>query len=160
MSMPALRQPKKRPVEAKKSPPASKTEQKKSNEPKKEPLNYLIVTLRSGKKLVVSSDSYHGILTSGELFRCVFCETEMVRDVLCKERHKSSENHRKIVESYPHVEEFNENLIRKLNGADHYCTICNVVVTTYFLHKHIAGESHMDELQMAITRALAYKPNV
>ncbi|KAJ8704840.1 hypothetical protein PYW08_012160 [Mythimna loreyi] len=153
MSMPALRQPKKCPVEAK-APPAANSEKRKIAEPQ----NYLIVTLRSGKKLVVSSDSYHGILTAGELYRCVFCETEMVRDVICKERHKTSENHRKIVENYPHVEEFSENLIRKLNGADHYCTICNVVVTTYFLHKHIAAESHSKELQMALARALAYKP--
>lgn len=107
MSVPALRQPKNSHLEAKDPPPATNTELQ----------NYLIVTLRDGKKLVVSSDSYHGLLTAGELFRCVFCETEMVRDVICKERHKTSENHRKILESYPHVEEFKENLIRTVGNG-------------------------------------------
>ena len=105
MSIPALRQPK-----------ITRIEVKDTDTPiyYAEPQNFLIVTLKDGKKLVVSSDAYHGMLTAGELFRCVFCEAEMVRDVLCKERHKSSENHRKILESYPHVEEFKENLIRKV----------------------------------------------
>lgn len=109
MSIPALRQPKIVPVDV-----------KDSATNYVEPQNFLIVTLKDGKKLVVSSDAYHGILTAGELFRCVFCETEMVRDVLCKERHKTSENHRKILESYPHVEEFKENLIRKVGSRSFY----------------------------------------
>lgn len=109
MSVPALRQPKviKQKEEAKitKKPTPSKLPI---------PQDFLIITLKDGKKLVVSSDAYHGILTAGELYRCVFCETEMVLDVLCKERHKSSQNHRKILENYPHVEEYKENLIRKV----------------------------------------------
>ncbi|XP_047040051.1 uncharacterized protein LOC124644607 [Helicoverpa zea] len=147
MSVPALRQPKKVHIEEKRAPISYA-----------EPQNYLIVTLNDGQKLVVSSDAYHGMLTAGELFRCVFCETEMVRDVICKERHKSSENHRKILESYPHVEEFKENLIRKLSGGGHYCTVCNVIVTSHFIHKHISSDVHHRELQMALGRATSYKP--
>ncbi|KAH9627731.1 hypothetical protein HF086_017274 [Spodoptera exigua] len=99
MSIPALRQPK---TIEEKIPTYN------------EPQNFLIVTLNDGKKLVVSSDAYHGILATGQLNRCVFCETEMVRDVICKERHKASENHRKILEGYPHIDEFKENLLRKV----------------------------------------------
>lgn len=103
MAFPALRQPKN-----------AKIEEKIRTQVFKEPQNFLIVTLKDGKKLVVSSDAYHGILTAGELYRCVFCETEMVRDVICKERHKASENHRKILEGYPHIDEYKENLLRKV----------------------------------------------
>lgn len=102
MSMPALRQPK------------INAEEKKTAKYYCEPQNFLIVNLNDGKKLVVSSDAYHGILTSGVLYRCVFCEFEMIRDVMCKERHKNSQNHRTILESYPHMADFKENLIRKV----------------------------------------------
>lgn len=111
MSLPALRQPKNIDVEEKNQ---KNKEHQTTATSYCEPQNYLIVTLKDGKKLVVSSDAYNGIFTAGELYRCVFCETEMIRDVTCKERHKSSQNHRKILESYPHVEEFKENLIRKV----------------------------------------------
>lgn len=102
--MPALRQPK-------------LTEEKYEKPPLRhipDNRDFLIVTLKGGKKLVVSSDAYHGILTSGGFYRCVFCEAEMILDLLCKERHKNSQNHRKILENYPHVEEYKENLIRKV----------------------------------------------
>ncbi|CAH1642701.1 unnamed protein product [Spodoptera littoralis] len=148
MSYPALRQPKN-----------LKFNEKSKTAVYNEPQNFLIVTLKDGKKLVVSSDTYHGILTAGELYRCVFCETEMARDVICKERHKASENHRKILEGYPHIDEFKENLLRKLSASGHYCTVCNVVVMTNYAYRHIEGYSHQVELDKAKGRALSYKPN-
>ncbi|XP_035457659.1 uncharacterized protein LOC118281204 [Spodoptera frugiperda] len=147
MAFPALRQPKN-----------AKIEEKIRTQVFNEPQNFLIVTLKDGKKLVVSSDAYHGILTAGELYRCVFCETEMVRDVICKERHKASENHRKILEGYPHIDEYKENLLRKLNTPGHYCTVCNVVVMLHYANRHILGHSHRLELDKAKGRALSYKP--
>ncbi|XP_075989799.1 uncharacterized protein LOC142985482 [Anticarsia gemmatalis] len=154
MSVPALRQPK----------TINKVENKKPT-PSQKPCvvpdtkDFLIITLKGGRKLVVSSDAYHGILTAGELYKCVFCEKEMVLDLLCKERHKTSQNHRKILENHPHVEDYKENLIRKLTSASHYCTICNVVVSSQYLFKHLETESHIKELQQACLRAESYKPN-
>ncbi|CAB3238188.1 unnamed protein product [Arctia plantaginis] len=122
--------------------------------------DFFIVTLKGGKKLVVSSDAYHGILTAGGFYRCVFCESEMVLDILCKERHKSSQNHRKILENYPHVEEYKENLIRKITASTNYCTVCNVIVLSHFLQKHVLAEAHIKELNKALTRAESYKERI
>lgn len=74
----------------------------------------VILTLKGDRSLVISSDSYHGIIKGREMFRCVFCKTEMEPDSKLKEAHKASNRHRCKVESYPHVEEYAENLIRKV----------------------------------------------
>lgn len=151
MSVPALRQPKS--VKVKKA------------ENKKPPItivpdlkDYLIVTLKNGKKLVVSSDSYHGILTAGEIYKCVFCAKEMILDVVFKEMHKNSPNHKKSIEKYPHVEDFKDNLVRTLAGSTHYCTICNVVVLSNYINQHIRAENHAIELEKAYNKAESYVP--
>ncbi|CAB3258143.1 unnamed protein product [Arctia plantaginis] len=84
----------------------------------------------------------------------------MVLDILCKERHKSSQNHRKILENYPHVEEYKENLIRKITASTNYCTVCNVIVLSHFLQKHVLAEAHIKELNKALTRAESYKERI
>lgn len=77
---------------------------------------YVIVTLKDKEKLVVSSDSYHGIITVGDMYKCVFCQAEMVLESSCKDRHKKSNDHMKMLQKYPHVEEYAKNLIREVGN--------------------------------------------
>lgn len=87
-------------------------------EPKKKCLpdvQYVIVTLKDEQKLVVSSDAYHGIITMGDVYKCVFCRVEMELDSSSKEEHKHLKSHLKLLEKYPPAEEYAENLIRKVS---------------------------------------------
>lgn len=101
MAVPALRQP--------------KVLQQVSKNIENEDVQNVILTLKGNKSLVISSDAYHGILKGKEMYRCVFCRSEMEPDVKMKELHKNSSKHRMEVENYPHVGDFGDNLIRKVS---------------------------------------------
>lgn len=80
--------------------------------------NYVIVTLKGERRLVVTADSYNGILSMGRFYKCVFCETILEREhEAAKEKHIRSEKHCKTLDKYPHVDEFSHNLIRKVGGG-------------------------------------------
>ncbi|CAK1592653.1 unnamed protein product [Parnassius mnemosyne] len=149
MSVPALRQPKR----SKKTTPP-----KKSITCRKPEKEYVILTLKDDKKLVVTSDGYHGIIKMESMYLCVLCETEIDLDDKCKAEHKNLESHLKTFEKFPHLEGFVENLVRQLNKNSCYCTICNVMVSTNFLMRHVEGEAHKQELERAGIRASVYKP--
>lgn len=74
----------------------------------------VILTLKDCRKLVIPSDSYHGILMAGNLYKCVFCSTEIELNSQCKEAHMSTQQHLKCMEQHPHLEEYSENLLRKV----------------------------------------------
>lgn len=76
----------------------------------------VILTLKENKSLVISSDAYHGIIRGRDMYRCVFCCKDMELDIKLKESHKNSEKHKKVMENYPHEEDFGENLIRKVGS--------------------------------------------
>ncbi|XP_073966584.1 uncharacterized protein isoform X2 [Choristoneura fumiferana] len=95
---------------------------------------------------------------AGNMYKCVFCGTEIELNSKSKEAHMSSQKHLKCMELHPHLEEFSENLLRKLSYNDMYCSICNVVVTTQFLARHVSSDTHKDLLQKAEMKATTYKP--
>ncbi|XP_063392149.1 uncharacterized protein LOC134677615 [Cydia fagiglandana] len=148
MSAPALRQP------------------KMLNIVRKPPVNVqcfsddqsVILTLKDCRKLVISSDSYHGILMAGNMYKCVFCGSEMELDNKLKEAHKNLMTHKRCLERYPHLEDFSENLIRKLSNDSLYCSLCNVVMTTTAATRHVTTETHKDQLEKAEIKATTYKP--
>ncbi|XP_046976175.1 uncharacterized protein LOC124542261 [Vanessa cardui] len=142
MSRPALRKPK-----------FSKESDKKNVVDQQ----FIILTLKSGMKLVVSSDSFHGILMIGKTYRCVFCDVE-IETAAFKEQHKNLVGHKKLLNKFPYVAELSENLIRQINKIDCYCTICNVTTGSVSVMLHIRTDEHINELNRAILRADTYKP--
>ncbi|XP_053622918.1 uncharacterized protein LOC128682301 [Plodia interpunctella] len=116
----------------------------------------VVVTLKDNRKLVVSANAYQGIVKAREMFKCVFCGTDMELDEKYKDNHIDSASHKERLRAYPHMDEFGENLIRKLNNNIHYCTICNIVMASPFLMRHITGLSHTTELDKAMIRGTAY----
>ncbi|CAH0731153.1 unnamed protein product, partial [Brenthis ino] len=144
MSAPALRQPK-----------PLKLEENKNRKVVDQQL--IILTLRNGKKLVVSSDALHGIIMMGEMYKCVFCNVEIDLNA-CKERHKVIDGHKKFLENHPYIEELSENLVRQIDKTTCYCTICNVSTYTTTIMRHVKTEEHLHELNKAMLRATTYKP--
>ncbi|CAK1554256.1 unnamed protein product [Leptosia nina] len=118
---------------------------------------HMILTLKSGKKLVVSSDSFHCVLTISNTFKCLICEAEF-KCYSSKEKHKTTELHKKRLALKPNLEEFPEDLIRQLDAETCYCSICNVVIPTHSLMRHLSGEGHSTELNKAKKRSFNYKP--
>ncbi|RVE47211.1 hypothetical protein evm_008179 [Chilo suppressalis] len=118
----------------------------------------VILSLKSDKSLVISSDAYHGIIMGRNMFRCVFCRAEMELDFKCKDAHVNSQKHRKVLENYPHLEVHGDNLIRKADKENFYCTLCNVIVAKPFLLRHLGSEIHNQELEKALIRSSIYKP--
>ncbi|KPJ00388.1 PREDICTED: uncharacterized protein LOC106114644 [Papilio xuthus] len=134
---------------------------KQVNKPKKSKKfddDYVIITMKDNKKLVVNSDGYHGIVRMEEKFVCVLCNYEINLDEKLKADHKVKKTHLKTLTLFPHVESFRDNLIRQLNKNGCYCTICNVMVSTHYLMCHVDGELHKQELEKAVIRANTYKP--
>ncbi|XP_047542781.1 uncharacterized protein LOC125075187 [Vanessa atalanta] len=117
---------------------------------------FIILTLKNGMKLVVSSDSFHGIVMIGKTFRCVLCDVEI--ETAFKEHHKSLVEHKKLLNKFPYVTEFSENLIRQINKINCYCTICNVTMGSVSVMLHIRTDEHIHKLNRAILRADTYKP--
>lgn len=76
--------------------------------------HYVILTLKDEKKLVLSSDTYNGVLKLEEMFKCVFCAFEMELNDDVKERHLNSAKHKNAMDSFPFIEEFHNNLVRKV----------------------------------------------
>lgn len=76
--------------------------------------SYVILTLKGERKLVITVDSYNGILSMGDIYKCVFCGTLLALQQAAKEKHISSLVHTRTLEKYPHVDEFSHNLIRKV----------------------------------------------
>ncbi|XP_059050319.1 uncharacterized protein LOC131845293 [Achroia grisella] len=142
MAVPVLRQP--------------KVQQHEKSKPFNDTAD-VIITLKDQKKLVVSSDAYHGILMSSDMYKCVFCDSDMHRDAAYKEQHKNTDKHKENLRNYPHVDGYDENLVRKLNKDTWYCTICRVTVSTSCLSRHINSYGHREELKTAIRKATAYK---
>ncbi|XP_050360388.1 uncharacterized protein LOC126780159 [Nymphalis io] len=124
---------------------------------KKVDQQFIILTLKNGMKLVVSSDSFHGIIMIGKIYKCVFCEVE-IESPACKERHKTSDEHKNVFNKYPYIEELAENLIRQVNKINCYCTICNVMMSSVSAMLHIRTDEHINELNRAILKADTYKP--
>lgn len=79
---------------------------------------YVIITMKGDRKLVVSKDSYNGILSTGGFYKCVFCGTLLDLKRAAKENHIRSGDHGKTMAKYPHVEEFSHNLIRTVCRND------------------------------------------
>ncbi|XP_038220456.1 uncharacterized protein LOC119838549 [Zerene cesonia] len=143
MSIPVLRRPK---------------QVEKNNNIIIEPEDFMILTLKNGKKLVVSSDSYHGIITSSNIYKCVICNEEFSLAKGDKEKHKKSHKHKQLMILSPHKEDFAENLIRQIETDICYCTICNVVVPSRTLTRHLSAEGHTTELKKAKLRSFTYQP--
>ncbi|KOB77974.1 Uncharacterized protein OBRU01_00405 [Operophtera brumata] len=78
--------------------------------------NYVIITLKGDRKLVVTEDSYNGILSMGGVYKCVFCDALLALQQAAKVQHISSLHHSRTLEKYPHVDEFSHHLIRKVSG--------------------------------------------
>ncbi|XP_026749582.3 uncharacterized protein LOC113510330 [Galleria mellonella] len=116
----------------------------------------VIITLKDKTRLVVSSDAYHGILMASNMYKCVFCRTDMDLDMVYKEQHKNTNTHKENLKNYPHIDGYDENLVRKLNKDMWYCTICQITVATSCLSRHINTSSHCEELRKAIVKATAY----
>ncbi|XP_013188952.1 uncharacterized protein LOC106133688 [Amyelois transitella] len=116
----------------------------------------VILTLKDSKKVLVTSDAYQGIMKTKDMFKCIFCGIDMELDTNYKDNHINSAAHKHRMRTYPHVEDYGENLIRKLNSKLCFCTICNIVVLYPFLKHHIAGLVHTTELKKALIRATAY----
>ena len=106
MSVPTLRRPKSN------EPEVNPKINISSRKPDVEQL--IILTLRNDKKLVVSSDSLHGIIIT-EMYKCLFCNIEIDSNE-CKEAHKTLNNHITFLQSHPFIEELDENLIRQVNN--------------------------------------------
>ncbi|KAI5639326.1 hypothetical protein NE865_08186 [Phthorimaea operculella] len=120
--------------------------------------NYVILTLKNGTKLVVASDSYHGIVTEEEMYRCAFCATSVELEKKYLEFHKNSPKHRMMMADIPYIENFDDHLMRQLNKMESYCTICNVVLPTHTVARHIGTDTHTHEFDKATARGLEYKP--
>ncbi|KPJ20212.1 hypothetical protein RR48_01780 [Papilio machaon] len=75
--------------------------------------DYVIITMKDNKKLVVSSDGYHGIVKMDEKFVCVLCDYKINLDEKLKADHKVKKTHLKALTLFPHVESFRDNLIRQ-----------------------------------------------
>ncbi|XP_045509248.1 uncharacterized protein LOC123704791 [Colias croceus] len=148
MSIPLMRRPKQ----------VEKNVEKNNNTISIDTEDYMILTLKNGKKLVVSSDSYHGIITCSNIYKCVICNDEFNLAKDDKENHKRSHNHKQLMILYPHKEDFAENLIRQIESDICYCTICNVVVPTRTLMRHLSAEGHIAELKKAKLRSFTYQP--
>ncbi|XP_050676896.1 uncharacterized protein LOC126973600 [Leptidea sinapis] len=117
----------------------------------------LILTLTNGKKLVVTSDKYYGII-SLDMYKCVLCKKEFEFNYSNKEFHKKSNKHKKLLATYPHIVEYAENLIRQLDPETNYCTICGVCMSSKVVKRHISTEAHKTGINKASARSFQYKP--
>ncbi|VVC91300.1 unnamed protein product [Leptidea sinapis] len=107
----------------------------------------LILTLTNGKKLVVTSDKYHGII-SLDMYKCVLCNKEFEFNYSNKEFHKKSNKHKKLLATYPHI----------LDPETNYCTICGVCMSSKVVKRHISTEAHKTGINKASARSFQYKP--
>ncbi|KAL4704480.1 hypothetical protein ACJJTC_007875 [Scirpophaga incertulas] len=119
----------------------------------------VILTLKNKESLVITSDAYHGIIMGREMYRCVFCKMEIELNSKSKELHKNIAKHKKILEDYPHLEDFGQNLIRKMDKSSYYCTLCTVIVSSMLVFRHTSSESHIQQLKRAISKSSTYTPS-
>lgn len=95
---------------------------------------------------------------AANMYKCVFCAAEMELDNKLKDAHKNLMTHKKCIESYPHLEDFSENLIRKLSNNSFYCSLCNVVMMSSAATRHVSTETHKEQLEKAEIKATSYTP--
>ncbi|XP_039762760.1 uncharacterized protein LOC120635706 [Pararge aegeria] len=146
MSLPLLRQPK-----------TQVTLQQRTRQSQYEQ-QFIILTLKSSIKLVVTSDSFHCIVNVGDVFKCVLCNTNMDAEVELKEYHKTLAEHHRLLKIYPYLEELGENLVRQIDSTNCFCTICSIVTSVHYVSRHVQNDEHMRELNKAVLRAETYKP--
>lgn len=113
MSFPTLRQPK-----VLTAPQVTAQDTNNNKCPKKRldntELQNLIITLNEGTKLVVTKDAYNGIITAGDLYKCLFCSAEMDLDHTMKEVHVTSLKHQNALGRFQFSDEFPGNMIRQV----------------------------------------------
>ncbi|GBP19995.1 Probable RNA-directed DNA polymerase from transposon BS [Eumeta japonica] len=113
----------------------------------------VVLTAKDGQKLVVPSNSYHGIASVEGKTRCALCNVY----VKYVNVHKVGSKHLNRLKSCVHIENWAENLIRELNSDKCHCTICNVTINKIQVAIHIDDAAHKEELKRALSKGSVYE---